>query len=392
MSSKTADETLTKFKAIIRANGNIMPKEITTDLGNEFALITAEIESKSGVHRRKNMHSVNTLAIVDNRIKQLKTILSGMNLTQWSDSLKRATEALNERNTAPLMRSAPNDVEGSTELQYEIEKQSGLDTKHNNTLWRKRVGALRDRGAFRTPLPRESWERVDQPKWGGKVHITDSFKGANVEDTDGKSHTVKTSLAVPGTSQDVDIQIETGPGGGKRAQQRMRLADYAQNLKNLLPSTGYTLARVVQIIKGMRGAEDTMDVWGPSRAGRYTSFLKLFPKHFDIVGSGPNIRVLPKAPEPPRPVQPRPVQVGGASSSGGERAPRAIEIDPRAPYRKFPGNQRVRIGANPARPGSDRYNRFEAYKTATTIGEMRRLGATSQDISQDIAKGALTLL
>ena len=109
MSSKTADETLTKLKAIIRANGNIMPKEITTDLGNEFAFISAEIESKGGVHRRKNMHSVNTLAIVDNRIKQLKTIFSGMNLTQWSDSLKRATEALNERNTAPLMQSAPND-------------------------------------------------------------------------------------------------------------------------------------------------------------------------------------------------------------------------------------------------------------------------------------------
>jgi hypothetical protein len=295
------------------------------------------------------------------------------------------------------MQSAPNDVEGSTELRYEIEKQSGLDTKQNNTLWRKKAGALRDRDAFRTPLPRESWERVDQPKWGGKVHITDSFKGANVEDTDGKSHPVKTSLAVPGTSQDVDIQIETGPGGGKRAQQRMRLADYAQNLKNLLPSTGYTLARVVQIIKGMRGAEDTMDVWGPSRAGRYTSFLKLFPKLFDIVGSGPSIRVLAKAVEPPRPVQPRPVQprpvqVGGASSSGAERAPRAIEVDPRAPYRRFPDSQRVRIGANPARPGSDRYNRFEAYKTATSIAEMRRMGATSQDISADIAKGALTLL
>ena len=49
-----------------------MPKEITTDLGNEFALITVEIESKSGGHRRKNMHIVSALAIVDNRINQLK--------------------------------------------------------------------------------------------------------------------------------------------------------------------------------------------------------------------------------------------------------------------------------------------------------------------------------
>jgi hypothetical protein len=67
-------------------------------------------------------------------------------------------------------------------------------------------------------------------------------------------------------------------------------------------------------------------------------------------------------------------------------------VDPRALYRRFPDAQRVRFGANPARPGSDRYNRFERCKTASTIGEMRRLGATSQDISLDTAKGALTLL
>ena len=35
-----------------------------------------------------------------------------------------------------------------------------------------------------------------------------------------------------------------------------------------------------------------------------------------MVGSGPSIRVLPKAAQPPRPVQPRPAQVGGASSDG----------------------------------------------------------------------------
>ena len=397
MSSKSANETLEKFKAIIRANGNVMPKEITTDLGNEFALVTAEIESRGGVHRRKNMHAVNTIALVDNRIKQLKAILSGMNLTQWADSLKKATDALNERNTAPLMFSAPNDVKGSAELQYEIERKHGEDIKHNNVNWKKKVGQLRDRGAFRTPLPRESWERVDQPKWGGKVYMTDSFKGANVEDAEGRSFPVKTSLPVPGTSQDVDIQIEAGPGGGKRAKQREMLQDYAQNLKDLLPSTGYTLARVVQIIKGMRGAEDTMDVYGPSRAGRYTSFLKLFPKLFEISGSGGNIRVLPKAPEPPRAVQPRPMQVGGSSSSSAVPAP-ATPRTPRepysieTPYRRFPNELRIEFGPNPARRGTPRFGRYEKYKEATTIGGVRRLGATPQDISSDLAAGAMRIL
>ena len=122
--------------------------------------------------------------------------------------------------------------------------------------------------------------------------------------------------------------------------------------------------------------------------------MKLYPNLFEIQGSGPNIKVfVAKTPEP-RPA--RPIQVGGASSSDqapGERQPRAIEIDPRAPYRSFPNDQKVEYGANPAEPGTPRYRRFEkSSKVATTIGAARRLGATSQDFSMDVAAEALKLL
>ena len=53
MPSKTAQATLEAFRKIIRANGNIMPKEITVDLGNEYAMLEQEISSKGGVLRRK---------------------------------------------------------------------------------------------------------------------------------------------------------------------------------------------------------------------------------------------------------------------------------------------------------------------------------------------------
>ncbi len=219
----------------------------------------------------------------------------------------------------------------------------------------------------------------------------DRFKGSNVEDTEGKSYPVKTVLAVPAGSQDVDIGIETGPGGGRRARQREMLQDYATNLKGMLPSTGYTLARVGQLLRGMRGFVNTATLYGPSKTGRIVNFLKLYPKHFQMQGSGPKIKVLPAAPPPPQPAR---VQVGGASGSAAprERAERGLEEDPRAPYRKFPNAQRARYGANPARVGTPRYTRYEAYKVATTIGEARRLGATSQDISMDVQRGALTLL
>ncbi len=196
----------------------------------------------------------------------------------------------------------------------------------------------------------------------------DGFKGANVEDADGKTFPVKTVLAVPAGSQDVDIGIEAGPGGGRRARLREMLQDFAKNLAALIPSTGLTLAMAGRILRGMRGCEDTADTYGPARAGRYVSFLKLYPRLFKIVGSGPGLKVFPA--DPPEPVQPH-VQVGGASGSAAprERAERALEIDPRALYWKFPNEQRVRDGPNPARAGTTRYARYEVYKAATTIGE-----------------------
>ena len=73
------------------------------------------------------------------------------------------------------MGSAPSDVKGSVELQYELDKDHGEQIKHNNEKWRSKVSKLRDSGAFRIPLPRDTWERVDAPKFGGKVHEIDSI-------------------------------------------------------------------------------------------------------------------------------------------------------------------------------------------------------------------------
>ena len=112
-----------------------------------------------------------------------------------------------------------------------------------------------------------------------------------------------------------------------------------------------------------------------------------------VVGQAYGYFQVPAAAPEPRPA--RPVQIGGASSSSGpagERQPRAVETDPRDPYRKFPNDQRVRFGDNPGRSGAPRWVRFEKYKAATSIGGATRLVATSQDISMDVVAGALGLL
>ena len=154
--------------------------------------------------------------MVDRAIGKLKTILASYSLTNWADSLKKATAAYIENSHTTLMWSAPDDVKSSEALQYEIEKKHGLQLKHYNRVWRSRARKLKDAGAFRTPLPRDTWDRVDAPKFSGEVHEVVALKGANVEDEKRASFPVKTVLAVPAGSRDVELGIEAGPGGGRR--------------------------------------------------------------------------------------------------------------------------------------------------------------------------------
>ena len=75
-----------------------MPKEITVDLDGAFASVETEVGNRGGVLRRKNMQAVNTLAVVDRIIGQLKTILSSCSLTgNWAENLKKATQVYNDK-------------------------------------------------------------------------------------------------------------------------------------------------------------------------------------------------------------------------------------------------------------------------------------------------------
>jgi len=388
MPNKSAQTTLEAFRRIIAKNGGQVAREITVDNGNEYALFEKEIGDR-GVLRRKDEQAINTLAIVDRVIAGLKTILSSYSLTNWAESLQRATKAYNNRSHDYLMGSAPSDVKGSALLKYELDKNNGEAIAHNNKKWRAKAGRLNDEESFRIPMDRSTWERIDAPKFQGEVLPVTGFKGSHVLSND-KSYPVKNVLAVQRGSAQVDLDDGlAGPNQGRREKQREVLGPYAKELHRQIPSEGLTLGAARSIIQGMRSAVQDMEIYGPPAQGRYASFFRLFPKLFKIVGSGPGMRLM-KA-DPPAPRESRPA--GGASSST-DRTPRAMEVNRRAAYRRFPNETRVVYeDRNPARPNSERYKRYEAYsKKAKTIGEARRLGASSQDISQDLAAGALKLL
>ena len=54
----------------------------------------------------------------------------------------------------------------------------------------------------------------------------------------------------------------------------------------------------------------------------------------------------------------------------------------------FPGTQAILFQAdNPKRGGSGAYARWALYRTATTVGEARRLGMTPQDLKEALRQG-----
>lgn len=136
------------------------------------------------------------------------------------------------------------------------------------------------------------------------------------------------------------------------------LGDYARDLHRRIPNEGLTLPTARSIMQSMRGLVDTMDAYGPACAGRYVSFMKLFPNLCKITGRGPGLRVM-KADRPER--EPRPAQ------GSTDRAPRAFEFLPRAAYTRFRNETAVIYqDKNPARPNGESYERYEKYKKANT--------------------------
>ena len=110
------------------------------------------------------------------------------------------------------MGNAPNDVTGSDELQYALEKQAGEDVAHNHAEHVKRMRKLLEAGAFRVMLPTREWGRTGEPRYSEKVHKVDYLVGAAVVGTAGANFLIRDVFAVPAGSQYVKVPREIRGG------------------------------------------------------------------------------------------------------------------------------------------------------------------------------------
>ena len=210
----------------------------------------------------------------------------------WLDSLPAAVKAYNANSHAAIMNTAPEDVKNTPVLQYELEKQSGLDAAHNAKVHQDRMVRLRSAGAFRLVMPRSTWVRSGQPRYSEKVYELDHFVGPDVVAKDGTRRPIRDALPVPRGSQDVQVPRELKGGRPIRDEgAKAALRPFATALRGFLGPTGsLTLQGAGTKLRGVPGFAEAMAQQRITGIGALVRFLALFPE-FVVEGKAPKATV-----------------------------------------------------------------------------------------------------
>ena len=306
LKTKTAEEVAAAFQRVQRqARGNarikgraqVIPQEVSTDAGAEFRGVFSQMLEHEGVSQRFK-ESINSLAVVDSAIRNLKiTIAKDMVDTSsesWSRALPAAVKAHNSNSHPALLGSAPEDVKGTPVLQYELEKQNGLDMAVNtNVNEQGRVQKLRELGAFRILMPKTTWARAGVPRWSEKVPEFLHIYGQDVKAVDGTTAPIRNVLPAPLVgSKDVKVPRELQPGRPIRDEgAKAALRPFADALKGFLgPTEKLSLQGAGIKLRQVPNFAEAMVEQKITGIGSFMKFLQLFPE-FVVEGQAPKSTV-----------------------------------------------------------------------------------------------------
>ena len=285
LKAKTPAAVLEAYKSILQEAG-ATPKYLSTDDGQEFrGVFDNFLEVQKTAHLPKT--SINALAVVDAAIKSLRDYMkkdqTAARSDNWTKALERATTAHNTNSHSALMGSAPADVKGSKVLQFELEKRAGEDMRINSENRMKTIRRLNAAGAFRVLLPRSTWTRAGQPRYGDKVHQLDYISGSVAVAKDGTRVPIRDALPVPTAS--ADTEVPKGLKGGRPVQEPAAMATmqpFADSLKRLLRTEdgpeSLSIKQIAARLRKQEGFEDALKEAKISAPGQIQKFIRLFPE------------------------------------------------------------------------------------------------------------------
>ena len=194
IANKDAGTVLEATKDLLQEiPGGGQDASFSTDQGGEWA----DVGETGVINRQKINGEVNSIAVVDRRIQELKKMLARDATSKkdynWKKGLQPAVRALNDNPTAAV-HGAPDDVGPENIQTFFVEQDNADKFMDNRDLHDRRKDALEEAGAYRAPIG--TGGRSFKPAYGEVRELAGVAPGGRfVVDTQGRRNLL--ALAQP---------------------------------------------------------------------------------------------------------------------------------------------------------------------------------------------------
>ena len=283
LKTKKTDEVNTAFR---KAAGELVGDEtnyvVTTDQGPEFARLE-EAMPEAAVYRQKDVQDRNAIAVLDRNMQGLKVGLAGRiakGAKDWSVELPKEVNAHNNK-PHEAVHGPPAQIEskngGDNAQNFRVLQDNAAKFVHNRALTQRRMGELKEAGAFRAPT---GAPRSFQPQYGNIRRIkAEGVDSQYVTDVSGRKVLLKQAQPAPPGSTNIR-QTLTVPGKALS----IRLKGAADQVQTFLASQGgeMQVTRLEAMVKA--GGVGLSGVQASIRKNRSTfrRLLSLFKTHFTV--------------------------------------------------------------------------------------------------------------
>ena len=162
------------------------------------------------------------------------------------------------------------------------EEQESHNILHNDELIRSRIPKLREEGAFRVWLKKDTRlrGRVFNPQWSTEVHKLASVRGAYATDDKGDEYPTKEILAVPRESTQL-----VAPAARLNAKARQMLQRYADRGRAFLlgqPERKANATRFYNALAAIGDVKEALRLAGVATDAVVKSIVGVFPDTFRL--------------------------------------------------------------------------------------------------------------
>ena len=300
LESKDAGEVWRAFIKLARKIGG-EPSRLDTDGGQEFGGVFLENAKREGIAvQTRQAGDKNFLAITDRAIQTVKGILfremgrTGTN--KWVDKVDKASDAYNKTPNDAVQGEAPEDVRESPVAQFRIQAENAQKLRGNAKQLASRQQVLENAGAFRSMLPKQTFQRGFKPKWSNAVHKVAKIKLGQVESASGKSYQISRVLPVSSTSQPANVPKGLAAGSQARdKKQEGELSRFKKPLRQFLGNDAKGMAAIGGFLRNIPEFEKTLEKLRLNRPGGLRTAVQRMGREFQISGATgqPTIKVRP---------------------------------------------------------------------------------------------------